>query len=284
MTTATPFARAWRDAHPLPPQPRSIVALIADGTLDAELAAHLWLLIEARVPVLVAGGPRLAGKTTVLTALLEFLPAAVNRIVLRGVREDFAWLETADPARSVLLVSEISSHAPHYTWGPAARQAIRAAGGGFGLMATLHADSLEGVFAELRRPPVGARDDELSAMGAVLILGALPPLEPGLEPRRRVVAAHYVRPVARDAGGHVQRLGPAVLATLDRERDEFEHFGWGIIPELAFRVGRRAGDYESEHERRTAFLAGLVTADLRVPDDVARAIAGYTLAPAAATS
>lgn len=279
-----PFERAWRDAHPEPPEPRSIVELIRGGTLDAELAAHLWLLLEARVSLLVAGGPRLAGKTTLLTALLDFLPPDARRIVLRGDREDFAWLESADPARGVALASELSGHAPHYTWGPAARQLIRAAGAGFGVLATIHADSLDGVFAELRRPPIGASEDELSALGAVVVLGALPPVHLGAPPRRRVVAAHYLRPIARDAGGHVQRLPPAVLATLDVERDAFEHFGWGITPELAFRVGRRSGDYEREHERRMTFLDDLAAAGIDRPDDVRRALAGYAVAPVLAPS
>jgi flagellar protein FlaI len=280
------FEAAWRDAHPVAPPPRSIVALIRAGTLDAELAAHLWLLLEARVSLLVAGGPRLAGKSTLLTALLDFLPPNAVRIVARGAPEDFAWLDEADPQRTVILASELSGHLPAYTWGPDARRLIRAAGSGFGLLSTIHAESLEGVFAQLRMRPVGATDDELSAIGVVVVLGALPPVSGDRrdEPRRRVVAAHYVRPIARDAHGHIQRLGPAVLATHDATRDAFEHFGWGIMPELAFRVGRRAGDYEHEHERRTMFLGDLVDAGIESPEEVRRAIAGYAVAPALSTT
>ncbi len=73
--------------------------------------------------------------------------------------------------------------------------------------------------------------------------------------RRRVVAAHFVRPVARDVHGHLQRLGPAVLATWDPEMDEMEQFGWGVTPELARRVGLRAGDFEVEVGRRRDHLA-----------------------------
>lgn len=271
--------RAWLAAHPVPPRPRSIVDLIRSGTLDAELAAHLWLLLEARVPVLVAGGPRLAGKSTLLTALLDFLPPHAHRIVARGSREDFGWLEGTDPAHAVILVSEFSGHAPQYTWGADARRLIRAAGRGFGLAGTLHADSLEGVLDALRRSPVGATDDELSAIGVVLVLGTLAPAADATDIRRRVVAAHYVRPIARDAGGHVQRLPPAVLATLDAADDVFEHFGWGIVPELAFRIGRRPGDYEQEHQRRSEYLAGLAAARVDAPDDVRRALAGYAAMP-----
>ena len=258
----------------------SVVALIRSGTLDAELAGLLWLMLEGRVPLLVAGGPRLAGKTTLLTGLLDFLPPTAERIVLRGAREDFDWLDDADPSRGYLLASELSGHTPLYLWGPGARVAIRAIGRGFGLGATLHADSLEGVFSELRRPPVGTSDDELSLVGVVLILGTLASPDLNGEPRRRVVAAHYVRPVARDQGGHIQRLGPAVLATLDPQQDAFEHFAWGITPELALRVGRRPGDFEQEHRHRTHVLAGLASSGLDSPDEVRRAIAGYSVAPA----
>jgi hypothetical protein len=50
--------------------------------------------------------------------------------------------------------------------------------------------------------------------------------------------------------GHVQKLGPAVLATWDDREGRFEHFGWGVTPELAIRTGRHAGDFEMELDRR----------------------------------
>ena len=79
----------------------------------------------------------------------------------------------------------------------------------------------------------------------------------------------------RDEHGHVQRLGPAVLATWDQEHDRFEHFGWGVTPELALRIGSKAGDLEVEIDRRRDYLDGLVTAGLTGIDDVRTAIAGY---------
>ncbi len=41
-----------------------------------------------------------------------------------------------------------------------------------------------------------------------------------------------------------------MLATWDPAADRFEHFGWGVTPELALRVGRKAGDFELEVDRR----------------------------------
>ena len=71
----------------------------------------------------------------------------------------------------------------------------------------------------------------------------------------RVVAAHYLRPVARDQHGHVQRLPPAVLATWAMATDAWDHFAWGVVPELAARLGVRPVDLERDQARRAAAIA-----------------------------
>ncbi len=295
MADTSPTRGRWAVRH-VPPTPRSIVELIRAGTLDAELAATLWLLIEGRVPIIVAAQDRQVGKSTLLGALLEFLPPGIRTVELGGSMETFDWLPQASelgwqrssgatpavvageserpggaagpirPDDTVLLVPELSDHLPSYTWGEEARIAIRAASIGYGLAATIHADSLDEVFETLHRPPVAVNDDELSRLGVVVILRRV---DDGL---RRIVAAHYVRPTSRDEHGHVQRLGPAVLATWDPKVDRFEHFGWGVIPELALRVVRKAGDFELEVDRRRAVLTGLVEAGIVAVDAVRAAI------------
>jgi hypothetical protein len=296
VAETSPARGRWAIRH-VPPTPRSIVELIRSGTLDAELAATLWLLIEGRVPLIVAALPQRAGKTTLLDALLMFLPPGTRTVELAGAMETFEWLPQAPelgwrrhnktvasvaaatgfgqrqppirPDDTVLLIAELSDHLPSYTWGAEARIAIRAASIGYGVAATIHADSLDDVFEQLRRPPISLNDDELSRLGVVLVLR---PVGDGL---RRIVAAHYVRPTARDEHGHVQRLGPAVLSTWDPDHDRFEHFGWGITPELALRVNRRPGDFELEVQRRRDYLAGLAEAGITDVDGVRAAIDGY---------
>jgi hypothetical protein len=284
--------------RPVLPQPRSVVELISTGTLDAELAATLWVMVEGRVPLIVAADAPGTGSSTLLAALLDFVPPTVRVVEIAGTAETFDWLPQASelgwgrrPGRSagsagrsgrqadaghpvrpddtVLLVPELSDRLPTTTWGEIARIVVRAASIGYGLAATMRAERLEAVFEALRRPPVSLVDDELSRLGLVLLLRRV---EGG---KRRVVAAHYVRPLARDEHGHVQRLGPAVLATWDPERDALEHFGWGVIPELAVRVGRRAGDFEVEVGRRRALLDGLVEAGHASTADVRAAIDEY---------
>jgi hypothetical protein len=224
--------------------------------------------------------------------MVDFLPPDLHVAELRGVDERFDWLPQASelgwpgvPARpavpaqpvdapvrpetTIILAAELSDHTPACTWGESARVAVRAAALGYGLAATIHGESLDDVLAALRAAPVRLSDDELSRLGVVLILRRVD------RDRRRVVAAHYLRPVARDGHGHVQRLGPAVLATWDATTDRFEQFGWGVTPELALRVGRRAGDFERERDDRRAFLDDLVARGVIEVADVRAAIHRY---------
>jgi hypothetical protein len=257
------------------PVRRSIVELIAGRVLDAELAALAWLLVEARVPVVVAGLARTVGKTTLHEALLDFLPPTARRVDLAGADEDFAWLPEAaalgwdvpptahgdgpaipiTPATGYLVAGELSEHLPIYTWGRAARTLVRAASLGYGIGATIHADRLEDVHEALRSRDVRLSDDELSYLGLVLVLRPVPDRAGQLQ--RRVVAAHDARPVGRDEHGHVQRLPPAVLAVHDERTDTLDHFAWGVMPELAVRLGRRSGELEADATRRAGILRDL---------------------------
>jgi hypothetical protein len=293
MDDRVPRTPMW----PAPPR-RSIVELIGEGVLDAELAALTWLLIEARLPIVVAALARGVGKTTLLEALLDFVPADVRRIDLAGQTEDFAWLPEAaalgwppagptvasvppvSAATTYIVAAELSEHLPVYTWGAAARTFVRAASIGYGLGATIHADRLEDVHDSLRSRSVGLTDDELSYLGLILIIRAW--RQPDGTIRRRVVAAHYARPVGRDEHGHLQRLPPAVLAARDDGTDTLEHFAWGVMPELAIRVGRKAGDLELDRADRTQLLQALVDAGTTEVEAVRRAILLHGAAASAA--
>ena len=132
--------------------------------------------------------------------------------------------------------------------GDGALALLRAASLGAGFAATIQAGSLEEVRDRLR-VAAGAGDDELSYLGVVVILDA----------SGQVVAAHHVRPLALDGQGHLQRLGPAVLAARDTRTGQLEHFAWGVMPELAARISTKAGDLEAEVGRRRDALGHAVS-------------------------
>ncbi len=284
------MALGWPDVEPShdddrkagPPDRPSptIVEVLRDGFLDSESAGLLWLLADGGVPILVAGD---GSRSALAAAVLDLVPTTRRELVLAGPAEDFSWLagaeglgwvrtepadpEPADPGTTTLLGGDLGVGPPADLTGDRARLAIRALGRGFGLIATIDAAGLDEVFATLRRRPIFLTDDELTNVGVVLVVGrdaeatgSDDATTSATGPKGRVLAAHYVRPLARDVHGHTQRLPPAVLATWDGRIGRFEHFAWGIAAELAERVGRKTGDFEAESERRSVVLGALAAA------------------------
>lgn len=148
--------------------------------------------------------------------------------------------------------------------------------------------ALDGLVPPSGPRPVAVRGGSLADVlartnrRALPLLGGAPPPTPG--PRTgvvlileggRVVAAHLVRPPLRDAGGHIQKPGPAVLATFDTTADAWDHFAWGIGQELAELAGIRSGDVEPELARRAEYLTGLADAGIEGADQVLSALHGY---------
>lgn len=279
------------------PEPTSILDAIRRGTLDAELAGLLWTMLDAGMPLIVAGPgdtPQdLSRRRTILDLVLDLAPADRVRRTLSPV-EDFPWLAEVEslgwrrtapvpgigsrpvgrpvgrpapdaPAWDLLLAGELGAAPPADTIGDRVRLVVRALGLGFGLGATVRGARLEDVLELLRAQPIGLTDDELSRLGVVLVLAA----GDGAEPTR-VAAAHYLRPLARDVHGHSQRLPPAVLATWEPGHGRFEHFAWGVAAELADRLGRRTGDFELDRARRAEALTGL--AAVHLPDRAAERV------------
>lgn len=74
----------------------------------------------------------------------------------------------------------------------------------------------------------------------------------------RLAVAHYVRPVERDAAGHLQRRPPAVLAARDAQSGALDHFYWAYTDELATRAGisRHALEDERDARARELIIAG----------------------------
>jgi hypothetical protein len=234
-------SRPPQPAPARPGDPPSLVALVARGVLDAELAALVWVLAEARVPLIVATP---AGR------------AAAGGQLLAGIIGSIHADESLDGFPAPLTAAGASNLVRG-----------RRAGG------VVEADSLAAVRERLGSGPLPLTEDQLTFLGCVLVLS-----EPAVGKRGgrlRVSVAHYVRPLARDAHGHSQRLDPAVLAAWDARLERYEHFAWGVLPEIAARLGRRGGDLEADLHHRRDDLAGLAKAGVTELGEVRRLVAGY---------
>ncbi|MBW3632528.1 MAG: hypothetical protein KY456_05830 [Chloroflexi bacterium] len=143
-----------------------------DETIDSWTAANLWAALARRRSMAVVAGPSGVGKTTLLTALLDFLPPRTRRIYPRGCFETFAFL--SDPvfvaAETAVLINEISPHLPVYLWGPAVGRMLEAAERGYTLLATAHADTVQEFVGSLTGSPLRLHAPLIAAFEFVAVM------------------------------------------------------------------------------------------------------------------
>jgi hypothetical protein len=291
------FPEGWWGYHWAPPEPMSAVEIMGSGSLDARLMATLWAVVSRRGSVMLASEAPQAGKTTTLSALVDFLPAGTVGIFLRGWWSDYRWTDEYGPDRAYLLINEMSDHLPIYVWGRNARGALELAGHGYGVGATMHADSLDEALATLR-DGVGARDADLAGLTIYLQFSAY--RTPAGMYRRCEEAWHLrcgpdgalepVRLAAMEGARSPRLTGaqrlpvPPVLRTDGgRPGRPFVHEPAGYAA-LATSLGISADALEAELVHRSAFLADLATRGICDPPSVAAAIAEYPDPPEPATT
>jgi hypothetical protein len=285
------FPEGWWGYHWEPPTPMSAVELIGTPAIDTRLMATLWAVVARRRGVMLSSEAPQAGKTTLLSALADFLPADTTGIFVRGWWEEYDWLDEIPTGTGYLLINEMSDHLPIYVWGRAARGALMLAGKGWGIGATMHADSLPEALATLRSA-LGATDADLAGLTVYLQYSAY--LTPaGMY--RRVEEAWHLRldkdgvlaPVRLGAieGGRsasmtgAQRLPTPPMLSSDggRSTQPFVHDP-DAYAVLATTLGLAAADFETELDQRAAFLESLAERGVCDPPSVARAVSTFALA------
>jgi hypothetical protein len=256
----------WWGYRPSPERPLSIVELIHHGTLDEQVAAFLWIAMEHRASLIVAATPHEAGKTTLLTALLDFLPQETELIYLRGWYERFEFLDDGrDPESAYLLSNEISSHLPIYMWGRGVRRMFEAAGFGYGFGATVHAESAEKVLSMLEHYPLEVPAPLLSEIDLVVTLSYRPGVK---NAQRRVMSVEMIE----DNAG---RPAPRTLALRDVIGTELQSSPGMLINALVRNFGLERETATNELARRVSALKRLLRSQTFAPDGVRQAIRRY---------
>ncbi|MDQ4034992.1 MAG: hypothetical protein M3153_03605 [Chloroflexota bacterium] len=282
------FPEGWWGYHWAPPRPMSAVELIGTPTIDSRLMATLWAVVSRRRTVMLSSEAPQAGKTTALSALVDFLPDDTTGIFVRGWWEKYDWLDEIPPGTGYLLINEMSDHLPIYVWGRAARGALVLAGKGWGLGATMHADSLPEAL-EVLRAELGATDPDLAGLTIYLQYSAY--MTPaGMY--RRVEEAWHLRldetgalaPVRLGAMGGdrspsltgAQRLPSPPILPDDGGRAarpfEHDHSAYAV---LAASLGLEPMAFEAELADRSRFLEDLAVRGICDPPSVAAAVRSY---------
>lgn len=249
-----------------PPVPMSITQLIEAGNMDARTAALCGMTIESHGSLLIAAEQPHSGKTTTLTALLDFLPNVTRRIFIRGWAETFDFIGQTRPNTTLLLANELSSHLPVYLWGPKAVRVFEALRRGYALGSTLHADSCDEALAQLVGE-LGVDRGDLARVQLLMVMRVYATTGGGYA--RRLVSLH--RLVPRD--GSVASLP---LVEHDEHEDTHEHDESAEI-ELLCSL-RRATDgvrLADELDKRTEHLTDLLGRGCRAIPEVRAALASY---------
>ena len=181
--------------------------------MSPDIAQVLREIGRGRRSFIVVAVPRLAGKSTVLRAILAERPASAPVLTLA---------EDATPADRLiekaaggyLVIPEITQSAamPGYIWGADVRRIFKTAKEDVSLAATLHAEGPDDAFAQIC-DGCGVADREASRIAFAVSLRSIGKWE---EPTRRVVASVH------EIGG-VERGRPKarLLYRWDEGRDSF---------------------------------------------------------------
>jgi hypothetical protein len=147
----------------------TILDLIRNGTLSAEVAATLWSGVEAQRSFLTVALPRLAGKTTTTEAVLALRPPEVPLHRVDGRRDVMERLQQ-ERHGGYLVVAEFSrAPMPGYIWGEPVRRVFETLPAGYSLQAALHAHNVDEAIQIVARGN-GLDDDQMSAVDFVIYI------------------------------------------------------------------------------------------------------------------
>ncbi len=189
----------------------TLTDLVANRTISAEMGATLAAAAEERRSLLFVAIPRMAGKSTVMQAVLQYVPAGTP---LHHV-STAAGHGLGIPARGdggYLVVAEISPAGfADYLWDADARTVFAALDRGFSVVTALHAGGVEEAFevlTEQNRVP----EAQAARIDFVVYIRSIGPWS---RPSRRVVAAIV------EADG-VHAAGARLLHRWSEPDDRFE--------------------------------------------------------------
>lgn len=167
----------------------TLTDLVANRTMSPGMAALLAAAAGERRSLLMVAIPRMAGKSTVMDAVLEHRTSDTPRYDLGTRHGDTLGIpETSDPT-GYLAWSEIANHpvTDAYLWGPPVQQIFEAArADGHAIATALHADGIDSAFAVIAENEV--TDEQASKIDLVAYIRSLGHWE---TPTRRAIEGLY---------------------------------------------------------------------------------------------
>ncbi len=263
--------------------PYSVVDLISFGTIDVDIAAYLWMLMEAKMSIMVIGSTG-SGKTTFLNAITGlvdpdnkiFSVEDVSEINIKHenwfslvTRTGFGNSGEGEIGLYDLIKSGVR-HRPDYIVvgeirGSEAYVMFQAMATGHGGLCTMHADSLESASKRLQQKPMDIPASYMALMNCVIVIRRVKG-EDGKGTRRAVI---------------IQELKTAIdyhaAFKWDPKSDYFNSqlMESEILKRISEQSGKNIDEILDELEKRKIVLKWLVQRGVRSYDKVAEIVGKY---------
>ncbi|HEY3126235.1 MAG TPA: hypothetical protein VGK07_04175 [Candidatus Limnocylindria bacterium] len=193
----------------------TLADLVANGTMSSEIAATLRATAYGRYSFIVCAIPRLAGKSTVMAAMLAERPKGTPLKTVGDDGTDIGALAAASKG-GYLVVPEISEYpvTAGYIWGAPVRRVFTRIGDDVALAAALHAPGADEAIEIVCRGN-GVLDEQAARVALVVYIRSL-----GRDWRRptgrRIATVHEIAAVREG------RPETRLLHRWDERADRFE--------------------------------------------------------------
>jgi flagellar protein FlaI len=264
--------------------PYTIVDLIGFGTFDIETAAYLWMMIEAKMSIMIIGSTG-SGKTTILNAIAGLVSGNDKIFSVEDVAEinlpHDNWFSLisrsgygSNDEGEIGLYELIKSgvrHRPDYIIvgeirGSEAYVMFQAMATGHGGLSTMHADSFESASKRLQQKPMNIPPAYLSLMNCALVIKRVKDKTTGKSMRRAI----SIEEISSDSS-------PNSVIKWNPKSDYFEHsFDTSKnLKKISEQTGDHIDEVLKEHLRRTKILKWMSSNNIREHRAVTEMIRKY---------
>ncbi|MBR61618.1 MAG: hypothetical protein CL904_03020 [Dehalococcoidia bacterium] len=256
----------WGDSGKESNRP-NIVSMIKNNTLDTRLAAMIWLLFERGSSVIFASEEKAAGKTSMLSAFIDFIPPKYQKSYVYGPK--FENPEQQEGlTKTYALMPGISEIGEANLWGADVAKMLNWTNDDNSFSTTMYAGSPEGVIRAFSDKPLKIPNKTLSTIGAIVIVDAIS--TGGRSVSRRVRELVLVVP---------QKSGKPKLVTLvgwEPDLDQYIFMDSQLaISNLSKHLHIKVDELEAEINRLRRRLEAWITIGISTTSEVRKAVNQY---------
>ncbi len=251
------------------PTPYSPVDMMRLGTANSDILAYLWFAVEHHKNILITGGTG-AGKTSMLNAIVTFIPPEAKIVSIEDTRELNLFHENWIPAvsRTGFGVSENATKYGEVTLfdllkasfrqnpdyiivgevrGKEAFVLFQGMASGHTALSTIHGGSIDDIIKRMQTPPIELPPSLLETLDVLIIMHKTPHLGKSARRIKEIAELETVDPTTGKA-----RINKAF--TWEPAFDNFSKKRSYVLDVISVEVGMPPHLVEKEIERRKKFL------------------------------